>query len=75
MLKNCVVTSCHGKEAFETGAKAARAAKAIRQRKNHVHGISHYRCAYCNKFHIGHGGKPLGLHRPVKGFTVIWDRE
>jgi len=74
MPKN-LVSACLGKEAFSTGAEAAKAAKAIAQRKNHAHGLTHYRCDYCNRFHIGHGGKSLGLHRPIRRFTVLQNQE
>lgn len=52
---------CVGKEAFDSGRDAVRAAKNIeRLRKG---GIDSYRCPSCGKFHIGRGAPKHKLRR------------
>ena len=47
-------TACNGKEPFDNGASAARAARNMgRFGKN----VEVYRCSYCPKWHIGKGSK------------------
>lgn len=47
---------CIGKEGFDTGQQAIRAAKNImRSKKGH---IQTYRCPTCSKFHIGRNNAP-----------------
>jgi len=47
-------TSCNGKEAFDSGAHAARAARNMgRFGKN----VEVYRCPCCCNWHIGKGSK------------------
>lgn len=47
-------TACNGKEPFDSGAHAARAARNMgRFGKN----VEVYRCPCCRKWHIGRGSK------------------
>lgn len=44
---------CLGKEAFDSGAKAIKAARHIKKLGKGV--VDAYRCPTCSKFHIGRG--------------------